>query len=368
MAWITLENVTKKFGSVTAVNHLHLTVNAAEFLTLLGPSGCGKTTVLRMIAGLEIPDGGLIRIQDQVVFSSAEGIFIPPGKRGVGLVFQSYALWPHLSVFENVAFGLRVQKVDRGELEKQVARSLDYMQLGGLGDRRPEQLSGGQQQRVALARMLVTQPSTFLMDEPLSNLDAKLRMEMRTEIKRLHKVSKATTIYVTHDQNEALTLSSRVAVMNRGVLQQVDSPRQIYKRPANLFVADFIGSPTINLIRGRIEPENGRFFFNSEAVRIPAPPLAKLAGQDVVAAIRPEDIQITAEQSPDCFSGEVYSVLPAGAEVVIQVKRAGSVFNIRRMGEVALDMEDSVYLILPFESMLFYDSDTGDLLYPGENT
>jgi multiple sugar transport system ATP-binding protein len=368
MAWIELENITKTFGAVTAVNQLDLTVAAGEFLTLLGPSGCGKTTVLRMIAGLEIPDAGIIRIQNRVVFSSADGIFVPPGKRGVGLVFQSYALWPHLSVFENVAFGLQVQKVDHGELKKQVGRSLDYMQLSGLGDRRPEQLSGGQQQRVALARMLVTQPSTFLMDEPLSNLDAKLRMEMRAEIKRLHKVSKATTIYVTHDQNEALTLSSRVAVMNRGLLQQIASPRRIYKRPANLFVADFIGSPTINLISGRIEDKNGQTFFTSEAVRIPAPPLTKWVGQEVVAAIRPEDIQMAPSPSPSCFSADVYSVLPAGAEVVIQVKSAGALFHIRRMGEVALDMEDKVHLELPFESMLFYDSHQGGLLYPKEDT
>ena len=223
MSLIEIEKVSKKFGAVTAVDRLDLTVQAGEFLTLLGPSGCGKTTVLRMIAGLEIPDEGVIRIKDKTVFSSREGIYVAPGKRDLGLVFQSYALWPHMTVFENVAFGLQVQGAERKELEDRVHTSLDYMRLRGMEKRYPQQLSGGQQQRVALARMLVTRPSIFLMDEPLSNLDAKLRMEMRAEIKRLHWEAKATTLYVTHDQNEALTLSTQVAVMNKGVLQQVAS-------------------------------------------------------------------------------------------------------------------------------------------------
>ena len=364
MAWIQIENVSKTFGTVRAVHDLNLTVTAGEFLTLLGPSGCGKTTVLRMIAGLEMPDTGTIRIRNRTVFSAADGIFVPPGKRGVGLVFQSYALWPHMSIFDNVAFGLRLLKVTRSELESQVARSLDYMHLTGLGERYPGQLSGGQQQRVALARMLVTRPSTFLMDEPLSNLDAKLRMEMRAEIKRLHRAAKATTIYVTHDQIEALTLSSRVAVMNGGILQQVAAPREIYKRPTNLFVADFIGSPTINLIHGRIEAENGGAVFRSDALRTRTPNLGKLVGKAVVAAIRPEDIRIEATAADDLLPVEVYSVLPAGADVLIRVKAGEWVFNIRRMGEVDLEVEDRVYLDLPLAAMLFYDSETGDLIYP----
>jgi multiple sugar transport system ATP-binding protein len=364
MTWIQIENLSKSFGAVTAVQDLTLSVAAGEFLTLLGPSGCGKTTVLRMIAGLEMPDGGTIRIQGQTVFSSADGIFVPPGNRGVGLVFQSYALWPHMSVFENVAFGLRLRKVARSELEARVARSLDYMRLQDLGARYPGQLSGGQQQRVALARMLVTRPSTFLMDEPLSNLDAKLRMEMRAEIKRLHRVSKATTIYVTHDQTEALTLSSRVVVMNRGVLQQVAAPREIYKRPANLFVADFIGSPTINLIHGRIEADESGAAFCSEALCFRTPAMAKLAGRAVVAAIRPEEIGIETTAAGGHLPAEVYSVLPAGAEVLVQVKRGDRIFNIRRMGEIGLEVEDRVFLDMPFEAMLFYDEETGDLIHP----
>jgi len=364
MSLIEIEKVSKKFGAVTAVDRLNLTVQAGEFLTLLGPSGCGKTTVLRMIAGLEFPDEGVIRIKDKTVFSSREGIYVAPGKRGIGLVFQSYALWPHMTVFENVAFGLQVQGAERKEMEDRVHTSLDYMRLRGMEKRYPQQLSGGQQQRVALARMLVTRPSIFLMDEPLSNLDAKLRMEMRAEIKRLHWEAKATTLYVTHDQNEALTLSTQVAVMNRGILQQVASPHQIYRRPANLFVADFIGSPTINFIPGKIHREGGDLVFRNESLILPAPPEEGLAGKEVTAAIRPEDIRILPREKGEGLGGEVYSVLPAGAEVILQVKKGNLLFTIRVMGEVSFEMGETVYLLFPPEAVVFYDKEGGNLLYP----
>jgi multiple sugar transport system ATP-binding protein len=368
MALIELESITKRFGPVTAVNALTLSIEKGEFLTLLGPSGCGKTTVLRMIAGLEIPDEGVLRIRGQEVFSAPEGLFVPPGRRGVGLVFQSYALWPHMTVFENVAFGLQVQGVARQEMEERVKASLDYMRLGGMEGRYPAQLSGGQQQRVALARMLATRPSVFLMDEPLSNLDAKLRMEMRTEIKRLHREAKATTLYVTHDQNEALTLSTRVAVMNRGLLEQLASPREIYKRPANLFVADFIGSPTMNFIPGKIVPQEKGVVFVNEILPTILPSLEAPAGNEVIAAIRPEEIRISGSEDRESVRGEVYSVLPAGADVIIQVKKGGSILTVRETGEAALDIGDSVYLRLPLESMVFYDKEKGNLLYPPPST
>ncbi len=364
MPWIEIEGVSKKFGQVTAVDRLNLSIEAGDFLTLLGPSGCGKTTVLRMIAGLEIPDEGMIRIKGEKIYSSEEGIFVSPGKRGIGLVFQSYALWPHMTVFDNVAFGLQVRGVNRPELETRVKTSLEYMQLRGMEKRYPAQLSGGQQQRVALARMLVTRPSIFLMDEPLSNLDAKLRMEMRTEIKRLHWESKATTIYVTHDQNEALTLSTRGAVMDRGVLKQLASPQETYGRPSNLFVADFMGSPTINLIPGRIHQEKGEIFFRNESLILPAPSEGILSGKELVAAIRPEDIRVSAQEGKSSIVGEVYSVLPAGAEVILQVKKGNLLFNIRRMGEVPWTMGDRVCLHFPIDSILFYDREKGNLLYP----
>jgi multiple sugar transport system ATP-binding protein len=364
MALIELDNVTKRFGSVVAVDHLTLDVESGAFLTLLGPSGCGKTTVLRMIAGLEIPDEGEIRIKGEKVFSSKEGSFVPPGKRGVGLVFQSYALWPHMNVFQNVAFGLQIQKIAQENLKNRVMTALDYMHLGDMEKRYPQELSGGQQQRVALARMLVVSPSIFLMDEPLSNLDAKLRMDMRTEIKRIHRESKATTVYVTHDQTEALTLSSKVAVMDKGILQQVDSPQNIYKRPTNLFVADFIGSPTINLIPGKIISREGEIFFEAETFSFMAPFLKVFCGASVIAAIRPEDIRVSRVKDKEAIDGEVYSVLPAGAEVILQVKRANVTFNIRLMGEPSFEVGEEIYLQLPKDLVIFYHHQTRRLLYP----
>ena len=366
MALIEIENLTKHFGEVVAADRLGLQIEAGEFVTLLGPSGCGKTTVLRMIAGLEIPDEGEIRVGGEKVFSSREGIFVPPAKRGVGLVFQSYALWPHMTVFENVAFGLQIQKRDKSDVRKQVLSALEYMRLEGLGERYPQQLSGGQQQRVALARMLVTQPSVFLMDEPLSNLDAKLRMEMRTEIKKLHREWKATTVYVTHDQNEALTMSTKVAVMNRGLLQQVSPPQEIYKRPSNLFVADFIGSPTINFLPGKVIKSPEGIFFESEALVIPVPSLKDCISRRVVAAIRPEDIRIGKERQESSVSAEIDAILPAGADVILQVKRGDLKLTIREMGETSLEIGDPVHLLFSAESVLLYDQENGTLLHPSE--
>jgi multiple sugar transport system ATP-binding protein len=360
MAMIEIEGLTKRFGSVTAVSDLSLAVEAGEFLTLLGPSGCGKTTVLRMIAGLEIPDAGEIRIGGTTVFSSREGICVSPGKRGVGLVFQSYALWPHMTVRQNVSFGLEVRKVAPEEMNRQVAESLAYMRLDGMEERYPQQMSGGQQQRVALARMLVARPRVFLMDEPLSNLDAKLRIEMRAEIKRLHREAQATTLYVTHDQTEALTLSSRVAIMERGMLVQAAPPREIYRRPGNLFVADFIGSPTINLIPGRIVREGEERFFEGEALCLPVPLLKAREGEAVTAAIRPEEIRIVTKEDKEAVPGEVYAVLPAGAETIVQVLRQGRIFHVRVMGETSLDIGDRVFLQFVPEAVSYFQQEGGD--------
>ena len=365
MALIEIEGLTKRFGAVKAVDDLSLAVDAGEFLTLLGPSGCGKTTVLRMIAGLEFPDAGEIRIGGKTVFSSQRGIFVPPGERGVGLVFQSYALWPHMSVYQNVAFGLEIQKVAPEKMKRQVAEALAYMHLEEMENRYPQQMSGGQQQRVALARMLVAGPGVFLMDEPLSNLDAKLRIEMRVEIKRFHREARATTVYVTHDQTEALTLSSRVAIMDRGRLVQVAPPREIYRRPGSLFVADFIGSPTINLIPGRIVRKNEGIFFEGEALSLPAPGLAAHAGAEVTAAIRPEEIRIETGESGDAVPGEVYAVLPAGVETIVQVRREGRIFNIRVMGEISLDVGERVCMQFIPEAVIFFHGEKGNRIDTG---
>src|SRR5512137_2170105 len=254
--YIRINNLTKKFGQIIAVNNVSLTIEDGTFLTLLGPSGCGKTTLLRCVAGLEDPDGGEIYIGDKLVFSYDKGVSLPPGKRDLGLVFQNYALWPHMKVEKNITFALEIQKMPKEEMQKRVKESLAEVKMEGYEDRYPREMSGGQQQRIALARMLAYRPKVFLMDEPLSNLDARLRMDMRAELKRLHFSSGATTIYVTHDQVEALTMSSTIAVMKEGVVQQVDTPDRIYRFPANLFVADFIGNPKVNLLDGVMSASN----------------------------------------------------------------------------------------------------------------
>jgi len=294
MAFIKIENLFKKFGSVAAVNHIWLEVSQGEILTLLGPSGCGKTTTLRCIAGLEKPDEGDVIIDGKSMFAHG---FVPPSKRGIGMVFQNYAVWPHMKVFDNVAYGLKIQKLSRNVIKKRVTETLESLGLTGLGGRFPGQLSGGQQQRVALARALVGSPKVLLLDEPLSNLDAKLREKMRFEIKSLVKRMGITSVYVTHDQAEAMVISDRVSVMNSGDIVQVDIPEEIYRRPANRFVADFIG--TTNFISGEItevledrdlacvHTEFGQKMF----CKIFGSKMAT-ANKKVNVSIRPEDVEV----------------------------------------------------------------------------
>src|SRR5512135_632943 len=286
---ITIKNLCKYFGKVKAIDNVSLEVESGSFLTLLGPSGCGKTTLLRCVAGLEDPDEGEIYIGDKLVFSHARGISMPPGKRELGLVFQNYALWPHMKVDKNITFALEIQKLGKDEMHKRVKEALAEVKMDGYEDRYPREMSGGQQQRIALARMLAYRPKVFLMDEPLSNLDARLRMDMRAELKRLHFSSGATTIYVTHDQVEALTMSTTIAVMRDGVLQQLDGPDGIYHYPANLFVADFIGNPKVNLLDGSMSSSNK---VNLEDFSVAITPIDHTVKDKVVIAIRPEDITI----------------------------------------------------------------------------
>lgn len=361
MIGLTLRNVTKRFGDVVAVNDLDLDVEPGSFLTLLGPSGCGKTTVLRCIAGLEEPDEGEIRIGDQVAFSRTAGIFVPPGQRGLGLVFQSYAVWPHMTVFQNIAFGLELKKLGKREIAERVRKSLADLKMGGMEERYPHELSGGQQQRVAVARMLAARPDVFLMDEPLSNLDARLRTDMRAELKRLHHMVGATTIYVTHDQLEALTMSTQIAVMCQGNLFQVGTPDEIYRQPFNLFVADFIGSPKINLLEATVRTEDGqpRLDFSSFSVDYPIPPPV----QEVVAAIRPEDIVLFEEPAPGTTEFVVYSALPAGSELIVQAQRDQIVLTIKETRRhVKLDVDQRVWLQFELESINLYDKRTEQLL------
>ena len=354
---ITIKNLTKRFGNVIAVNHVNLDIKPGSFLTLLGPSGCGKTTLLRCVAGLDDPDGGEIYIGNKLVFSYERGISLPPGQRDLGLVFQNYALWPHMKVNQNMTFALEIQKLPKDEIEKRVKASLAEVQMEGFEDRYPREMSGGQQQRIALARMLAYRPKVFLMDEPLSNLDARLRMDMRAEIKRLHHMAGATTIYVTHDQVEALTMSTDIAVMKEGVLQQVDSPDNIYHYPANLFVADFIGNPKVNLLDGVVDGKNlinlGKFKISIDT---------RDASGDVVVAVRPEDIAISTKPVPGAIEFTAYSVLPSGAESTIVALLGDTEITVKEMGISKIKMDDKVWLKFDLQTLNLYDKASGNLI------
>ena len=266
MASVTYDHVTKKFGDVIAVNDLNIEVKDKEFLVLVGPSGCGKSTALRCLAGLEEVDEGEIKIGEKVVND------IAPKDRDIAMVFQSYALYPHMSVFDNMAFGLKLRKMDKAEIKRRVDKAAGILGIEELLKRKPRQLSGGQRQRVAVGRAIVREPNVFLLDEPLSNLDAKLRVQMRAEISKLHKRLETTFIYVTHDQIEAMTMASRIAVMNLGILQQIDTPRILYDKPANKFVAGFIGSPSMNFFPAKIIKTGDKMFIDTGDFKLAVPP------------------------------------------------------------------------------------------------
>jgi multiple sugar transport system ATP-binding protein len=292
MGRVAFEHVTKRFGDVVAVDRLDLVAEDKEFLVLLGPSGCGKSTALRMLAGLEDPTEGLIRIGDHVVND------VEPKDRDVAMVFQSYALYPHMTVRKNIEFPLRTRKVDREERDALVGEAVAALGLDGLLDRKPAQLSGGQRQRVALARAIVRRPEVFLMDEPLSNLDAKLRVQTRAELIELQRRLQTTVVYVTHDQVEAMTMGHRIAIMNDGVLQQVGPPQQVYERPDNLFVARFIGNPAMNTIDATVVDAGDGTALEIGSVRAPLPaPFAGLPSGPIVLGVRPEHVQLSLDGS-----------------------------------------------------------------------
>ena len=289
MASVTYDHVTKRFGDVVAVNDLDIKVEDKEFLVLVGPSGCGKTTALRLLAGLEEITEGTISIGDKVVND------IAPKDRDIAMVFQSYALYPHMSVFDNMAFGLKLRKTDKAEIKRRVGDAAEILGIEDLLDRKPRQLSGGQRQRVAVGRAIVREPNVFLLDEPLSNLDAKLRVQTRAEISILHKQLETTFIYVTHDQVEAMTMATRIAVMKSGILQQLDTPQNLYDKPDNKFVAGFIGSPSMNFFDGKIEKSNGKLVLDADSFNVEIPKEKEKVyqghtGKSVVFGLRPEDI------------------------------------------------------------------------------
>ena len=357
MPEIILKNVTKRFGKFVAVDNLNLTIESNAFITLLGPSGCGKTTTLRMIAGLETPTEGSISIDGKIVFDADQGINLPPNKRDVGFLFQNYALWPHMTVYQNIAFGLENLKWDKKRIDARVKELLAMLRIEQFEKRYPSELSGGQQQRVAIARTLAPGPKVLFMDEPLSNLDAKLRMEMRTELKRLHRDTDSTFVYVTHDQLEAMTLSTRVCIMQNGLLQQYAPPLEMYNNPANLFVADFMGNPTMNFIDGTAEVNGAtaQLTFGSLHGAFTAKEPISLTGKDVVVGIRPEYIRISDEGTRHAT---VYSTLPAGMETTVKLDVEGTMLTAVVFGDVDYPVDCPVKFDFSKTAILF-DKATG---------
>ena len=359
MPQIVLEHVTKRFDKFTAVQDLNLVIEDRGFVTLLGSSGCGKTTTLRMIAGLETPTSGRIMIDGEPVFDSEKGLNVPPNKRDIGFLFQNYALWPHMTVYENIAFGLEMLKWDRKRIQSRVEELLALLKIEQFMKRYPAELSGGQQQRVAIARTLAPSPRVLFMDEPLSNLDAKLRQEMRTELKRLHSDTNSTFVYVTHDQLEAMTLSTMVSLMDAGVLQQYAPPLEIYNRPANLFVAGFMGNPTMNFIPASVqETEGGTAFLELLGRRVtfrsdgPLQPLKEKA----VVGIRPEFLPI---QPGGPLEGKIYSTLPAGMETTVKVACGEIMLTSVVFGSVDYPIDSAVQMNVTGDHIILFDQETG---------
>jgi multiple sugar transport system ATP-binding protein len=342
MASIQLNNIVKRFGSFIGVENMSLDIADEEFLVLLGPSGCGKTTTMRMIAGLEHPTDGQIVIGGEVVNE------IDARDRDVAMVFQGYALYPNMTIYDNIRFPLRMRKVPADQHDRLIRRAADMVELGAFLERKPGALSGGQRQRAALARAVVREPQVFLMDEPLSNLDAKLRASMRVQIKHMQRHLKVTTVYVTHDQIEAMTLADRIVIMNRGVIQQVGTPDEIYSDPANTFVAGFIGSPPMNLLDG--EAREG--IFRSEGVTVPCP--ENVSGR-VTLGIRPEDCTVGGAH----LQGLVYGVEPTGDTTYLTVQTGKRAVEIKAARDFRAAIDTSITIGFDL-SRLYFFSETGD--------
>ena len=348
---VTLENLSKHFGSVIGVDDISLEIGDGEFVAFLGPSGCGKTTTLLMVAGIYKPTTGLIKFDERVMNR------VPPKDRNVGMVFQSYALYPHMTVFENITFPMKLKKVPLEVRRERAQRVADMMGIGDLMDRKPSQLSGGQQQRVALGRALAKEPDILLFDEPLSNLDARLRLSMRGEIKRLQMDLGITSIYVTHDQVEAMTMADRIAVMKDGRLQAYDPPDDLYDRPRTLFVAGFVGNPPMNFMTVEVVQENGAFHARRPGLDVVVPPErgAKAAGRGpVILGIRPEDIHL----AEDGVKGEVYVVEPLGRDDLVDVRVEDVHIHVLADPTVGLAMGQPVTLRFDTNKVQFFDPAT----------
>ncbi|MGH2454572.1 MAG: ABC transporter ATP-binding protein [bacterium] len=359
MAKVQLENLSKIFGTVKAVNDVTLEIPDQKFTVLVGPSGCGKTTCLRLVAGLEEATSGSIYIGERRVND------VPPKDRDIAMVFQNYALYPHMSVYDNMAFGLKLRKFPREEIAQRVREAAEILGIQELLHRKPKALSGGQRQRVAVGRAIVRKPQVFLFDEPLSNLDAKLRVQMRVELKRLHDRLETTAIYVTHDQVEAMTLGDRVVVMKDGWIQQVGEPLELYGKPANRFVAGFIGSPAMNFTEVRIAETGGVLRAENSGINVAIPParaerLRPYKGQSVTLGIRPEDLRIApgADLKDHSFDAVVEVVEPLGSEILLDVKVGPSMMVARVEPTVRVKVHEPIRLALDPERLHFFDART----------
>jgi multiple sugar transport system ATP-binding protein len=359
MAQVVLKDLNKKYDEVHAVKDVNLHIRDKEFVVLVGPSGCGKTTTLRMVAGLEEITSGEISIGERVVND------LPPKDRDIAMVFQNYALYPHMSVYDNMAFGLKMRKFPKPEIEKRVREAALLLGIQELLKRKPRQLSGGQRQRVAVGRAIVRHPQVFLFDEPLSNLDAKLRVQMRVELKRLHERLATTAVYVTHDQVEAMTLGDRVVVMKDGWIQQVGEPLELYSRPANRFVAGFIGSPAMNFADVTIGDAGGALWVENPGLRVKIPPtradrLRPYKGQHVTLGIRPEDLRLASgsDGSDYTFNTVVEVVEPLGSEILLDVKTGANSMVARVDPTVRVKVHEPIRLALQPERLHFFDANT----------
>ena len=368
MSKIELKHIDKFYGKNHILKDIDLTIEDGDFMTLLGPSGCGKTTTLRVVSGLEKPQNGTIHMDGKEIVNAAEAHFAPPSERGLNLVFQSYALWPHMTVRENVAFGLNLKKLPKEEVAKKVESALQRMQISQYIDRYPSELSGGQQQRVAIARAIASEPRLLLLDEPLSNLDAKLRVDMRSELKRLHKETGTTIIYVTHDQIEALTMSTKISIFREGIIVQCAPPLEVYNNPANLYVADFIGNPRINFVPvtatvsgGEMKAKGtiGEMTFPKSDMTEDAP-----GGTfEAVLGIRPEQVIIHRERtSPSDIEAKVYTGMPAGSETLVTVQAGDVSMMVKELGITHYDIDETVYLSIDPKKVNVYDKESQKLI------